>query len=148
MFIIIPKLSLIAVNVQANRNKLNMILNCICKKLNLHHSFYKAYRNRTVDITLITNRKIFILIMNLTVRYGDLTFSFVVVIYDQPILSYFSCLNDTFNASSITILHHGLSTCHINKCGKVNVKRVWTLKMVSLFHRLFPSPVSNTGYPS
>ena len=80
--------------------------------------------NRTVDITLITNRKIFILIMNLTVRYGDLTFSFVVVIYDQPILSYFSCLNDTFNASSITILHHGLSTCHINKCGKVNVKRV------------------------
>ena len=80
--------------------------------------------NRTVDITLITNRKLFIFIIILTVWYGDLTFSFVVVIYGQPILSYFSCLNDTFNASSITILHHGLSTCHINKCGKINVKRV------------------------
>ena len=150
-----------------------MTLKCICKSLNLHHSIYKMtksrrqitffsaivfkvillildciYLNRTVDITLITNRKLFILIMNLTVRYGDLTFSFVVVIYGQPILSYFSRLNDTFNASSITILHHGLSTCHINKCGKINVKRVQKLKMVSLFYRLFPSPVSNTGYPS
>ena len=83
-----------------------------------------SIRNRTVGITLISNRKRFILIMKLTVWYGDLTFSFVVVIYGQPTLSYFSRLNDTFNASSITILHHGLSTCHINKCGKINVKRV------------------------